>query len=351
MKTAKTDFSGSPIYTLGDKRTTSATKATKIVVGSGTDLTNGTTAELNAKRKLVSLNVALNCVDVAKAKKNPKMEQMFWNVFHCQRKITTVNGFKFGKSCGNRSCTTCMANRKAEMINKYYPIMSQWEKPYFITLTVKACSAKRLPVMMDKMLQGFQLIHDRQRKRHERGNGINLVGVRALECNFNPDKKTYNPHFHLIVETEEMGELLIAEWLKQWTPKFAGRRAQDIRPVTNLEKNLIEIIKYGSKVFTDPTSKHKRQYNEGNTIIYAKALYNVLNAMKGHRVFDRFGFNNPNPTQKPVGAQVVTDFDQWTYIISKRDWVNSATGETLTDYTPPHDLLDALLNRIDTDLE
>lgn len=351
MKKAKKGFAEKSIYTLGEKRTTSPIKATKIVVGNGSDITEGKRAEQRSKRKLVSLNVALSCVDVAKQKKDAEMEQMFWNVFHCQRKITGVNGVIFGKYCGNRSCTLCMSNRKAEMINKYFPIMKEWEQPYFVTLTVKACSAKRLPLMMNKMVQGFQLIKDRQRKRHKRGTGIKLVGVRTLECNFNPIRKTYNPHFHLIVETKEMAELLIAEWLKQWGSKYTIRKAQDIRPVKDLEKNLIEIIKYGSKVFTDPTAKQKKKYNKGNTKIYAKALYNALKAMKGHRVFDRFGFNNPNPKQTTGSAKIVVDFDLWTYNLKQHDWINKQTGETLTNYTPPHDLLDALDNRIDTDLE
>lgn len=296
------------------------------------------------------MNLALACVDVAKEKKDPKMEQTFWNIFHCQRKITTVNGLIFGNYCGNRGCTVCMSIRKAQMINTYYPIISQWEKPYFVTLTVKSCSAKRLPQMMDKMVRAFQLIKDRQRKRHERGKGIKIVGIRTLESNFNPNARWYNPHFHLIVETREMGELLIAEWLKLWTPKYAGRAGQDIRPVQDLTKKLIELIKYGSKVFTDPLGK-KYQHREGSTIFYAKAQYNILKAMKGHRIFERFGFNNPNPTEAPTGAKAVIDFDLWTYNLKQRDWVNKATGETLTNYAPPAELLDVFLNRVDSDLE
>lgn len=339
-----------PIYTLGQSRTETRPTPTRIVNGKGSDITEGTTAENRGKRKFVSTSLALACIDVAKEKKDPKMEQTFWNIFHCQRKITTVNGLIFGKYCGNRGCTVCMSIRKAQIINSYYPIISTWKKPYFVTLTVKSCSAKRLPDMMDAMVRGFQLIQDRQRKRHERGKGLKLVGVRTLESNFNPKRKTYNPHFHLIVESKEMAELIIAEWLKQWTPKFAGRQAQDIRPVKDLHKNLIELIKYGSKVFTDPTVE-KYKHRKGNTKVYSKAMYNIFRAMKGHRIFERFGFNNPTPKEAPTGAKAVIDFELWTHNLKLRDWVNNDTGETLTNYAPPAELLDVFLNRVDNELE
>ena len=52
-----------------------------------------------------------------------------------------------------------------------------------------------------------------------------------------------------------------------------------------------------------------------------------------------------------TGAKIVVDFDQWTYNLKQHDWINKQTGETLTNYTPPHDLLDVLKNRIDTERE
>lgn len=350
QKKANPTFSEKPIYTLGESGTENRPEPTRIVNGKGSDITDGLTAENRAKRKLVSVKLALMCVDVAKQKKDEKMEQTFWNIFHCQRKITTVNGIIYGKYCGNRGCTVCMSIRKAQIINSYYPIISEWSKPYFVTLTVKSCSAKRLPEMMGAMVRGFQLIHDRQRKRHQRGEGLKLVGIRTLECNFNPSKRTYNPHFHLIVESEEMAELIIAEWLKQWKPKYAGRQAQDMRPVKDLTTNLIELIKYGSKVFTDPTTE-KYKHRKGMTKVYSKALYNILRSMKGHRLFERFGFNNPNPKEAPTGAKAVIDFSLWTYNLKQNDWINKQTGETLTNYAPPVELLNVFLNRVDSELE
>ena len=66
---------------------------------------------------------------------------------------------------------------------------------------------------MDRTMRAFDRIHNQCKKRHQRGKGIKLIGIKLLECNFNPAKQTYNPHFHLIVPNEEIAELLKSEWL------------------------------------------------------------------------------------------------------------------------------------------
>ena len=58
------------------------------------------------------------------------------------------------------------------------------------------------------MNKAFSIIKERCKKRHQRGTGIQLIGIKSLECNFNPQKKTYNPHFHIIVPNKEIATLL-----------------------------------------------------------------------------------------------------------------------------------------------
>src|SRR5690606_16661515 len=98
--------------------------------------------------------------------------------------------------------------------------------PYFVTLTVKACKAKDLKKMLKGLIRAFKLITGKYRKRSQRKDDIKLVGVKSLECNFNPVKATYNPHLHVIVPNEETAKILIAEWLVKWTPSFARGVAQ-----------------------------------------------------------------------------------------------------------------------------
>jgi hypothetical protein len=192
------------------------------------------------------------------------------------------------------------------------------------------------------MLRAFELIHNRCKKRHGRGKGLKLIGIKSLECNFNPVTKTYNPHYHLIVPNKEIAELLKREWLTQWRPipkttyryKYTIPGAQKIIPVYNLETALIETIKYGSKIFTEPDLNKKSKLKTPPKI-YARALDNILVAMKGKRIFERFGFNLPIQQQQTKSTKVVVDFENWTFPKDSSDWVNSETGEALTGFLPP----------------
>ncbi len=262
-----------------------------MVNGKGSDLQNNKAIKGRAKRKAVTQVMALSLIDVAKQKGFDDWQKSFWNTYYCQNKIHTANGRIYGKYCKNRFCTLCCAIRKAEIINRYLPVIEQWQEPYFVTLTIKAYPKQYLKKAIQKILNGFRLIVAKHKKRYQRGKGIKLVGIKSLESNFNPIKKTYNPHLHIIVENKAMAELLISEWLQIFTSKYTDRKAQDMTPITNRVKMLIEIIKYGSKIFTEPDIAKKQQSTERD--IYAAALFNIFEAMKGQRIFDRFGFNLP----------------------------------------------------------
>jgi len=308
-----------------------------LVTGEGTDVINNPSLVNRARRKLITRKMVLSLIDVVKEKGEPEREQAYWNAYHCLGNVIVSNGKMYGKYCKNRFCTVCNAIRKADTINRYYPIISQWEDVYFVTLTVKACKEEKLNRWIYGMLRAFELIHNRCKKRYQRGKGIKLIGVKSLECNFNPIKKTYNPHFHLIVPSKEIAVLLKKEWLKQWRPKnknvyrykFTRPKSQDIKSVYNLESALIETIKYGSKIFSEPDIRQKSKQKIPPKI-YARALDNIFVAMKGKRIFDRFGFNLPKQPEKKSITKLVVDFENWTFPKDSSDWVNDETGEALT---------------------
>jgi len=61
-------------------------------------------------------------------------------------------------------------------------------------------------------------------------------------------------------------------------------------------------IKYGSKIFIEPDVNEKPA--TGDAKIYAAGLYNIFDAMKGLRIFERFCFNLPPGSKKaPVGQR------------------------------------------------
>lgn len=340
---------GKAIYTLAESGTEKNRKTPSIalVSGNGTDIINNPSLENRAKRKLLTRNMILALIDVLKEKGEFEREQAYWNAYHCLSNVITSEGKMYGRYCKNRFCTICSAIRKADTINRYYPTISQWPDVHFVTLTVKACTEEKLNIWIDKMLRAFEFILNRCKKRHQRGKGIKLVGIKSLECNFNPLTKTYNPHYHIIVPNKEIAELLKKEWLIRWRPKdksvyrykFTSPNAQDIRPVDNLELALIETIKYGSKIFTEPDlQKKSKQKTKTSPMIYARALDNILVAMKGKRIFERFGFNLPKNTPPIANWKLVIDFENWIFSNNAADWINPDTGEALTGYLPPLEL-------------
>jgi hypothetical protein len=337
-----------------------STLPSTLILGDGTDLSDNASVVKRAKRKVITNKMILSLIDVANEKGEYDRAKQYWNAFHCQNEVTVFDNRLYGKYCKNRFCTICTAIRKAEIINKYYPTISQWENPHFVTLTVKACKAERLDVWVKKMYKGFDLIHGRCKKRNQRGKGIKLIGVKSLECNFNPIKKTYNPHFHIIVPNAEVATLLRQEWIEQWKPtrkanvsynkyKYASPAAQDIRKINDLEHALIETIKYGSKIFTEPDLK-KKSLMPKDHMIYASALHNIFTAMQGKRLFDRFGFNLSNQANKSTQSNWVNNYEKWQYSTELSDWINESTDEPLTGYTIPIQLRHLLSECINTEL-
>ncbi len=340
---------GGQFNTLAQNGTEFFGKPAIIINGKGSELRDNKAMKGRAKRKMLSQTLVLNLVDVAEKYGSGERKKSYWNTFHCQNKIYTANGKLYGKYCKNRFCPLCCSIRKAEIINKYFPIVQSWQEPYFVTLTIRSIPAARLRLLLRKIVQGFQRIKDKYRKRNLRGKGIKLIGIKSLECNFNSKAKTYNPHIHLIVASKEIAEVLKREWLQLWKD-WTYHGAQKIRKVENTERDLIEIIKYGTKIFTEPDVYNKMK-TKGESKIYVAAMDNIFTAMKGLRIFERFGFNLETGTKRDKTSNVVKQYDEWEYDPKYYDWLNIENGNPLTEYKPANDLRALLENNIDTDLQ
>jgi plasmid rolling circle replication initiator protein Rep len=326
-------------------------KSQIIVNGNGSEITDSKVLKGRAKRKMITQNMVLNLIDVAQGNREYERVKSFWNTYYCQNKIHSSDGRLYGKYCKNRFCTLCCSIRKAVILNKYLPIIKQWENPYFVTLTVKAVPARILKQRIKNLLRAFRIIINRYRKQNQRGKGLKLVGVKSLECNFNPMMKTYNPHLHIIVPNKQIANILIREWLLLWTKEFASKLAQHSRKVNSAEKDLIEIVKYGSKIFTEPDI-NKKSKEKSSPLIYISALNNILNAMKGHRVFERFGFNLTTENKLTnAGPKVLNQYNEWVFDLKQTDWVNTDSEELLSGYLPTNELKGLLKNNIDIHLE
>ncbi|NQU85103.1 MAG: hypothetical protein HQ541_05020 [Mariniphaga sp.] len=97
-----------------------------------------------AKRKTITQNIVLNLIDIAKPKGDEEMISSRCHMFRCFNNIVVSGERVYGYFCGGRICTTCMAIRKAKMINKYFPEIQKWGQPFLLTLTSKSCYARNL---------------------------------------------------------------------------------------------------------------------------------------------------------------------------------------------------------------
>lgn len=319
--------------------------------GYGSELGNRKRVLGRANRKMISNKRILHLIDIAKSKGEKEIEKNFWEVFHCQRKIVTTNGRQHCNYCGRRLCSVCNNIREYILRSKFGPVFDTWKDPHYLVLTTKSVPARKLKSRMDAMYRAFKRINSKYQKRRQRGDKIEFKGIKTLECEFNPDKRWYNPHFNVLVPNKEVAELLLMEWLKLWGPKYVNRAGQYCEPVHSREKILLEVIKYCTKVFTDPDKD--KEFKAGKEYkIYVKALYNIYCAMRGHRIFERFGFNLPENTPKREPKETEVNHSiKWKYSLKLMDWVGEDTASLLTNYVPDARLMDILENHIDTLLE
>jgi hypothetical protein len=344
-KHTKVSFCQTSLNTLAQ----SGTEKAKIVSGSGTELNSDKALLGRAKRKMITNQMTMSLIDVVKEKEEFWRLQGYWNTYHCQRVIYMSDGKLFGRYCKNRHCLLCLSIRKAAIINRYLPIISTWPEPHFVTITAKSVDLNHIAKQMKSLLNGFQQITSKHRKRAQRGRGKKLVGIKSLESNFNPQKKTYNPHFHLLVADRQMADIIVKEWLDKCPSHLARPSAQKISKIWDNETALIEVVKYGSKIFTEPDVNSKTA-KKGDCDIYAAALDNIFSAMKGHRIFERFGFNLPT-LHKEGKTSLITDFIEWTFEPKVFDWINHDIDLPLMGLVPSQELINLLAFNIDTNKE
>jgi hypothetical protein len=340
------------VHTLAQTGTTISTvnakMPTAIVQGIGSDVSNNEVIFARYKRKIITQKIVLNLIDIVTQNGQTQRVKEYWNTYHCLNRVYSDGNRIYGNYCKNRICTVCNGNRKAELINKYLPELNRWKEPYFVTLTITSATKKQLGGLMKAMNRGLNLIIGKYKKRNQRNKGKKLIGIKSLECNFNPKRRTYNPHFHLIVPDQETAEILITEWLYYCNRKGkfpACRKGQQAKPVFNNEAVLVEVIKYGSKIIT-PFKKNGTVILEIPPKIYARALHNILTAMKGIRLFDRFGFNLPK-RENITSNKILTDYDTFEYDIKVMDWIDTESELRLSDSILPLELQE-ILNNIDT---
>jgi plasmid rolling circle replication initiator protein Rep len=328
----------------------------KHLKGRGSNASNIKRQLNRAKKKVISQAIMLRLVDVATSKLELENTKKFWNTYHCQNKLTKYNGRLFGDYCKNRFCPICCGNRTADIINRYKETVFSWRDAHMVTLTLKSVSGPELKSRIKEMKTALETILSKNKKRAQRGKEIRLIGIRSFECTFNCEEKTYHPHIHFIVANRKMAQILTNEWMNKPGESYISPKAQDSRKISKTEKALIEVIKYGTKIFTEPTSDKKTKYKpkgaKQDVSIYVSAMYNIITAMMGLRIFERFGFTLPKKKVKGIYEAIkIKNYVEFIFDSKLFDWMNTKSREFLTGYKPPTELIAILTHKINISLE
>ena len=351
---------GSSFNTVGISGTASKNKAKSgqetFLNGKGIDLGNLTVMERRAKRKLISKTLAMQLIPMARADHNWKWEARFSNTLQCQDELKTVDGRSYSKYCKERCCTICLANRKGEKINLYLPVVEDMPDPHFLTITAQSVGKDGLKIRVHDIARAIRTLIARYKKRSQRGKGIKFYGIWCLESNFNPLRLTYNPHIHMILPSEYAAETFLNDWMQYWKDKGVSvdRKGQHYRRLNkDRQRDLIEIVKYGSKIFTEPDIAERMRLGlpKKPSFIYVRALYNILLAMDGLDIFNTFGIKLPKRKKPRKMVTKATDAIDWNYDLAAPDWINEDLGLTLAKYKVPEELEALLTSRVNTDFE
>jgi len=177
-----------------------------------------------------------------------KLFKQYKRAYFCGDVVQQENNKFRSQYCNSRLCNVCNRIRTAKMMNGYGEQLKALDDIQFLTLTVKAVKKNELRGRIIEMKNDFKRVRDVLRKRK-----TPLNGFMKLECNYNPETKTFNPHFHIVLERESVGQEIIDLWLGCINNKKCSRKAQDLRPCDQYSMN--ELFKYQSKVLTKHESK------------------------------------------------------------------------------------------------
>lgn len=259
-----------------------------------------------------------------------KFVKRYDSALYCSSVIQQEGNKLTSRFCNQRFCNICNRNRTAKLIKGYAPAIASFLDPRFLTLTIKNVTAEDLRGSIRKMIYDLKKIVDLRRKNKQ----APIVGIRKLEVTYNPDSNEYHPHFHLIVDGEQIADEIIEAWIQR--NPTASIKAQDNRKAENTK----ELFKY----FTKLTSKSKDDtiiLKKGKLIRlsyhYPEAIDTIFQAIEDTRILQPMGgvklISEDIDKLETVEVKEI-ESNQILWIYYKHDWVNMETGELLSHYYP-----------------
>lgn len=243
--------------------------------------------------------------------------------FSCARVVHEKDGKRTATYCNSRHCLVCNSIRTAKLIQAYGPAIEDFKDPQFVTLTVpNPYTYSDLTATIEAMKRAFSDIAKGLRVRNERGKGDRLHGVRRLEVTYKGNG--YHPHFHAIVEGEEVAQRIKEEWLRKFPD--ADEKAQDIRPAT--EGSEKELFKYNAKATESDTQEMDPvRLNAVLHALYSRRTVEAYGSLRGIQVSE-----DVDEVQAEEDETIPENTDRmFVWSAENEDWFCLHTGESLLE--------------------
>jgi DNA-damage-inducible protein D len=287
------------------------------------------------------------------------LKKSYWISYNCCRDLTQEGSKITGRYCNYRWCSVCNRIRTAKLIIGYKQPLSELEDKRFVTLTLPNCKSSELSETLDFMQKTIDDIREMFKKRKARGQSLGLVGLRKLECTYNYKTNTYHPHFHFVIQGNDIAKEFYESWVSRVYNRYKAVKDG------NGEFYTIEKIKYAHeakkkgksghiiecdgeelelfKYFTKMVSKTEKGYQT-----FVEPLDIIFRAMENRRVFQSMGLKkdvseNIDDIISEEIDNIEERFTKWKWY--KNDWVEMSTGEVLTGYIPS-DSMNKLIDNI-----
>lgn len=205
-------------------------------------------------------------IKMAKLFRLARFDKQSANLYYCAKSIVVDGEFKLKRisSCRTRMCPVCDWRRSIkshavackvfhELCNLDSATLDSLSRVnlVFITLTIRNCSADKLPETLDKLYSSW-----RRLIRTDMYKNAVLGSMRSIEITYNENTNTYHPHIHALLHCTDVyyysDTYITHEHLKKYWQKALQVEYEpyvDIRPfkaanVKELNKSISEVTKY-----------------------------------------------------------------------------------------------------------
>ena len=178
-----------------------------------------------------------------------------YRMFFC---LKCGNVFKVHITCHQRTCQKCARIRSFQLVETYLPVVSTFEWPSFLTLTLKVDFLKTPQEQVDKIIASFRKLRRRDVWNAERG----LFSIEMVK-----KEGAWYVHLHTLVDSKWMDQKALSDaWFKITGDSYIVY----LKRIFDRRGALREVLKYQTKVwelnkedkeFIEKTFKHRRFVN------------------------------------------------------------------------------------------